>query len=166
MNRFFGIKAVSFAALMMALTLASASAESIQGQVVSVDQSGQSVTIRPSETSELRDSGQGEILTLRLNQQTQYSGIGSFEELEVGDQISVQASQAGSDWQVQTLQPLGAGAVGAAESNANALSDSQAMGTNAGTGMASDNAGASLSTEGDAATAADAGNTAGNATQL
>ena len=99
--------------LILTLSVAPAYAVTVQGTVVSVDSSGQTVTIDPGSGNSLpgAEAGGGNI-QLRLTPGTQFTGFGSLADVEVGDLITVQATQpvgASGAWQVQMFQSLGRG---------------------------------------------------------
>jgi hypothetical protein len=102
-------KLLGFLVIMVGITGA-AHAESVQGSIVSVDRSSNTIVIDPSGNPLPGSETPTGHVELRLADSTQFSGIGGLQELEIGDQISVEAMRpsTGDGWQIQTLSLAGA----------------------------------------------------------
>lgn len=82
---------------------ATASAETLQGQIISVDSTAHSLTLSRLDPA----TGSEEEVTISVPDKAKLKGIGSLSELKPGDQVKVDASGSGENMEAKSLEVMG-----------------------------------------------------------
>ncbi len=92
--------AVLFTLITAASAQSAARGEVIQGKVVAVDSATNSLTV------ERMDADTRENVRLILPASAELDGVDSLEDIEIGDQIRVEATAGSGGWAIQALDSL------------------------------------------------------------